>query len=217
MKLKPENITLYTKFVLKLEAVWFIPWLSCCCVPANVCGHKEENRAASMCSVLWLLIQLASELLAASAFDQTRSCFFVFPPPVLLSACTHRDQYGKVLVGSPPFCVCPNKWARSACNNDMTLTRLLVFVCLTEVHPPTHTPLHRSPHGKRRKPLMLSKGFNTMFWNLPHSGLRNVLQRKHNMFFSFFAGLVYPLAWKQYKPEWTQAFSTLRGEVEHYE
>lgn len=49
---------------LELEAIWFIPCLCCCRVPTNACCHKDQGRVASMCSVLWLQIQLASDLLA---------------------------------------------------------------------------------------------------------------------------------------------------------
>ena len=146
-------------------------------VPANARCLKEEGGAASMCSVLWLLIQLASELLAGSPFDQTwkysteryeEECFDYHPAsclpcsPWLAPALTLSQRYdfdtascSCFLTRSSPHS--PPHGSPSYCNSHFSLC----------AEP---SPLH----GGGRKLLMLLLGFDTMLTSLkPRSGLCN--------------------------------------------
>ncbi len=212
MNLKIGNMISHSVRALKLEAVWFIPCLCCCRVPANTCCHKEEGRVASMCSVLWLLIQLASELLAASVFDQTRVC--------LLENTAHTSTIaktqGSILIMTPPhpFHVYPHSFLPSVRHSDMTLTWLLACflsrsslpLCCSPSYCNSHFSLTAElpPHGKGRKLLMLLLGFNAMLTSLKLDlGLCNASctysQRTTCCVFLWMASLSHSFVWSTYE------------------
>lgn len=136
-----------------------------------LCCHTEEAGEVSMCSVLWLLIRLASALLAGSVFDKTRSC--------LLENTAHTDSMARNIQITTPAHTFVRTHPHPPFVKVIWLSHGFLHVFLT-VHPESSTPTpplycspvycnsHFSlsagppPHGKVVKLLMLLLGFKTM-------------------------------------------------------